>query len=87
MEGELSPAELGKERARPLSLGLAPLAIGISADFYVAVGKILVYGTGEAAGAVVIFLVLVSAWFFIPRGLSLRSSARGECDSPNATII
>jgi len=51
---------------RLLSLALAPLAIGISTDYYVAVGKILGYGAGPKVGAVVVLILLLAAWYLIP---------------------
>jgi Family of unknown function (DUF6328) len=63
-----------RQGSRLLSLGLAPLAMGIAGDFYVATGKILAYGPWEAAAAAVIFFVLVSAWFLVPWVLRVRGS-------------
>jgi hypothetical protein len=51
---------------RLLSYALAPLAIGISADYYVAVGKIVGYSPAVQAAAVSILLLLVSNWYIVP---------------------
>jgi Family of unknown function (DUF6328) len=58
--------------SRLLSLGLAPLALGISADYYVAVGKMQSFDRTEALAAAGIFLVLMAAWFVVPRVLRAR---------------
>jgi hypothetical protein len=58
--------------SRLLNLGLAPLALGISADFYVALGKMQSYGRIEALATLIIFGVLVAAWFLVPLGLRAR---------------
>jgi hypothetical protein len=57
-----------------VTIALAPLAVGISADFYVAVSKMLGKPALAAAGAVVAALLLASFWYAIP--LLLRSSRR-----------
>jgi hypothetical protein len=58
--------------SRLLNLGLAPLALGISADYYVAVGRMQSYARGETLAAVAIFLVLAGAWFLVPWSLRAR---------------
>jgi hypothetical protein len=52
--------------SRLLSCALAPLAIGIAADYYVAVGKIKGYVLSVAVAAAIVLLLLLTAWYAIP---------------------
>jgi drug/metabolite transporter (DMT)-like permease len=52
--------------ARLLSVALAPLAIGVSADYYVAVGKVIGYNAPAKAAAIAILILLLVVWYAIP---------------------
>lgn len=51
---------------RLLSGALAPLAVGVSADYYVAVGKIIGYGASVRFAAELILVLLLSVWYAVP---------------------
>jgi hypothetical protein len=51
---------------RLLSLALAPLAVGISADYYVAIGKVVGYSAGSGVAAVMVLILLLAVWYLIP---------------------
>jgi hypothetical protein len=52
--------------SRLLSLALAPLAVGVSSDYYVAAGKIVGYSSAVGFAALLILLLLISAWYVVP---------------------
>jgi hypothetical protein len=67
---------------RLLSCALAPLAIGVSADYYVAVGKIVGYSAAVGSAALLILLLLISVWYVVPlviraRGARLQAVTAG----------
>jgi hypothetical protein len=57
---------------RLLSSALAPLAIGVSADYYVAVGKIIGYNSPARVAAAVVLLLLLVVWYLIPWAIRAR---------------
>jgi hypothetical protein len=65
--------------SRIVSVALAPLMVGMTADFYVAVGKMLGYGTGAVIMSAAIFLVSLGAWYVWPWAVrSARSRQTGD---------
>ena len=58
---------------RLLSSALAPLAIGISADYYVAVGKIAGYNAPARIAAILVLLLLLTVWYVIPWTIRARA--------------
>ena len=69
---------------RLLSYALAPLAVGISADYYVAVGKIVGYSPAVQAGTASMLLLLVVSWYVVPWiiRVRLRNSSPGTRSHP-----
>jgi hypothetical protein len=59
-----------------VTVALAPLAVSISLDFYVALGRI--FGTMDiaAAGALVAFLLMLGYWYVVP--LHIRHRIEGS---------
>jgi hypothetical protein len=68
--------------SRIVSVALAPLMVGMTADFYVAVGKMLGYGTSAVVMSAVIFLVTLGAWYVWPWAVR---SARWRQTGDNCT--
>jgi len=52
--------------SRLVTVALAPLALGISSDFYVAVGRLLGYGGRAALLSLAILSILATTWYLVP---------------------
>jgi hypothetical protein len=66
--------------SRLLSYALAPLAVGVSADYYVAVGKIVGYSSSVQAAAAAILLLLIGNWYVAPWIIRARLARSGAGD-------
>jgi hypothetical protein len=52
--------------SRLVTLALGPLAVAISLDFYVALGRIFATFDVAAAGAVIAFVLMTALWYLLP---------------------
>lgn len=61
--------------SRLITLALAPFALGVACDFYVAAGRMLGYGRGAALAAAVMFIIMTGSWYLLPWFLRHRHGA------------
>ena len=58
--------------SRLVTLALAPFALGVACDFYVAAGRMLGFGRGAAAGAALLFAIMTTSWYLVPWAIRRR---------------
>ena len=68
--------------SRLTTFALAPLALGITADYYVATGRLLGYGSITTALTALVLLILTTAWYLYPGYLHMATQAK----TPTSTV-
>ena len=68
------------------TLALCPLALGITADYYVAAGRLLGYGTVTITLTALVLLILVAAWYMYPGYLHRVMQAKQPASKTVRTV-
>jgi hypothetical protein len=61
--------------SRLLTVALAPFAVGVAADFYVAAGRMLGYNRGAMLAAAAMFAIMMVSWYIVPWAIRRRHGA------------
>ena len=72
--------------SRLITVALAPFALGVACDFYVAVGRMLGYGGNAMMAAALMFAIMMITWYAVPWAIRLRHGAASrKLPSPHVT--
>jgi hypothetical protein len=72
--------------SRLITLSLAPFALGVACDYYVAAGRMIGYGRGAMLAATLMFSIMMASWYILPWIIRQRHGpANRRLLSPHAT--